>query len=496
MSSDNGGIIGVVNDPTSTTASGVWQQEEQYEAKVNDTWPQRALFTTKSLRFNDDSSDYLEKNFSSTQDSRRKFTVSAWVKRSNLTTSTNIWGSSEGSGEGYNSLKFENHKLQYLSGNTSNSGTQVNLETNRLFRDVSAWYHIVLAVDTSQGTDSNRIKLYVNGSQETSFNTSTYPSQNIDLLTSTTPQMTIGMRDLRGNNAQFWDGYMCEVVFIDNQQLDPTSFGSTNSDGVWTPIPYTGTFGTNGFNLQFENSAALGTDSSPNGNTFTVNNLTSIDQTTDYPVVNFATFNSLWIQRANNVQPAFSNGNLTATFDNSNYNEQGVSTIGVSSGKWYAEIKWDSATANTATNTGIFPVDYFGGDPFPSAYIYLADGTIRSKNSASSYGNSYTTGDIIGIALDLDNNKLYFSKNGTFQNSGDPTSGSTGTGAISITADTYYMYCSDYASSGNRQASANFGNAPYSISSGNSDGNGYGNFEYAVPSGYYSLNSKNLAEYG
>jgi len=492
MSSDNGGIIGVVNDPTSTTASGVWQQEEQYEAKVNDTWPQRPLFTTKSLRFNDGSSDSLNRTPSG-DGNKRTFTFSTWLKISTIKEhmffTCGVYSSTS-----LMQFYLNANGTLTMSQENSSGSIQSTLTTTQVFRDTSAWYHFVIAIDTTQGTDSNRVKLYVNGSQVTSFSTSTYPSQNLDFACNTSSVInTIGNRS---GGSFYFDGYMAEIILVDGSQLAPTSFGSTNSDGVWIPSIYTGTFGTNGFNLQFEDSSSLGTDSSANGNNFTVNNLTSIDQTTDYPVVNYATFNSLWIQITNNVQPAFSNGNLTATFDNAGTNEQGVSTIGVSSGKWYAEIKWDSATANTATNTGIFPVDYFGGDPFPSAYIYLADGTIRSKNSASSYGNSYTTGDIIGIALDLDNNKLYFSKNGTFQNSGDPTSGSTGTGAISITADTYYMYCSDYASSGNRQASANFGNAPYTISSGNADGNGYGNFEYAVPSGYYSLNTANLAEFG
>ena len=489
MSSDNGGIIGVVNDPTSTTASGVWQQEEQYEAKVNDTWPQRALFTTKSLRFNDGSSDYLIRTPSSASN-KDLWTVSFWIKRSTLGTSQSIYGVYADSNN-QETLAFDsNDKLYwqlYQSG-----GVVGQLTTNRLFRDTSAWYHIVVAYDSANSTAGNRMRMYINGVEETSFATDTNPSSGQDSQWNSTTAHSIG----RINTTNYVDLYMTEFVNVDGQALAPTSFGVTNSDGVWTPIPYTGTFGTNGFNLQFEDASSLGTDSSANGNNFTVNNLTSIDQSTDYPVVNFATFNSLWIEGANNVQPAFSNGNLTATFDNGGTNEQGVSTIGVSSGKWYAEIKWDSATANTATGTGIFPVDFFGGDPFPSAYLYLADGTIRSKNSASSYGNSYTTGDIIGIALDLDNNKLYFSKNGTFQNSGVPTSGSTGTGAISITADTYYMYCSDFASSGNRQASANFGSPSFAISSGNADGNGYGNFEYAVPSGYYSLNTKNLGEFG
>ena len=461
-----------------------------------------------SLRFEDGDSAYLERNFSTTQDSRRKFTFSAWVKRGNLTTSTNIWGSSEGSGEGYNSLKFENHKLQYLSGNTSNSGTQVNLETNRLFRDVSAWYHIVLAVDTSQGTDSNRIKFYVNGSQETSFNTSTYPSQDTDLLTSTTPQQTIGMRDLRGTNAQFWDGYMCEVVFIDNQQLTPTSFGEFDEDSpnIWKPKSVSGlTFGTGGYYLEFkqsgtsQNSSGLGADTSGNDQHFAVSNLTAVDQSTDTCTNNFATLNGLhkiddW---------SLAQGNLEFT-NNSTGHRMTNSNIAVFQGKWYSEVKIVAVSGTIVV--GVIDPDKFIYNTFlhnaDRGYAYKhSDGQIRFNDGIliSSYGASYTTGDIIGIAMDLDNHKLYFSKNGTFQNSGDPTSGSTGTGsAADLATGVFYTFATSTQDAGtNPVIEFNFGGTQtFTISSGNSDGNGYGNFEYSVPSGYYALNSKNLAEFG
>ena len=262
-----------------------------------------------SLRFDDGSSEYLERDFSTTQDSRRKFTFSAWVKRGALGGSLNIWGSSEGSGEGYNSLKFESDDLQFLSGNTSNSGTQVNLVTNAKFRDTSAWLHVVLAVDSTDGTESNRIKIYVNGSQITSFSTSTYPSQNTDILTSTTPQQTIGMRDLRGTNAQFFDGYMCEVVFIDNQQLTPTSFGEfdSNSPNIWKPKSVSGlTFGTGGYYLEFkqsgtsQNSSGLGADTSGNDQHFAISGLASTDQSTDT-----CTNNGCTIINASSVSKAY-----------------------------------------------------------------------------------------------------------------------------------------------------------------------------------------------
>ena len=461
-----------------------------------------------SLRFDDGDSAYLEKNFSTTQDSRRKFTFSAWVKRGNLTTSTNIWGSSEGSGEGYNSLKFENHKLQYLSGNTSNSGTQVNLETNRLFRDVSAWYHIVLAVDTSQGTDSNRIKFYVNGSQETSFNTSTYPSQDTDLLTSTTPQMTIGMRDLRGTNAQFWDGYMCEVVFIDNQQLAPDQFGEfdSNSPTIWKPKDVSGlTFGTNGFYQEYKqsgtsaNSSGLGADTSGNDHHFTVNNLTAVDQSTDTCTLNMTTANPLHFNATIPSAGTLSDGNLTFT------SSQGASsypafysTMAVSQGKWYAEFKVTTAQSGMiGIGDGIPSGGFLGGSAYD--YALFHSGELYNNGLGESTGyNSYSDNDIIGVALDLDNNKVYFHKDNTYMASGNPAGNSGGksiTASASTTAGVYHFAYGD-AGGTTSTISANFGSPAYAISSGNTDGNGYGNFEYAVPSGYYALNSKNLAEFG
>tara|TARA_R100001082_G_scaffold84405_1_gene51055 strand:- start:1075 stop:2562 length:1488 start_codon:yes stop_codon:yes gene_type:complete len=495
MSRRNGGIIGPTNTPVGGlfkgVAGGVWRMNDVLTFVSNNQWPSGPQSIDNSCRFDDGSSDYLTKTFSSAGN-RKTWTWSGWVKRCTLGAQQDLLSVSSGSSA---------YHLWYLDANdgvTHNyNGTYVSSAAK--FRDTSAWYHFVCAVDTTQSTAADRVKMYVNGSQITSFDVAGYPSQDADLSINNSVRHDISNGGAHFSNNFYFDGYMAEVVFIDGQALDPTSFGETDSTtGIWKPKKI-GSFtsaGDNSFYFDFKDSSNVGNDASGLNNDFTVNNLTSIDQSTDTCVVNYATFNSLWIERANNVQPAFSNGNLTATFDNGSTNEQGVSNIAVSTGKWYCEIKWDSATANTATSTGIFPVDYFDGDPFSSGYIYLADGTIRSKNSASSYGNSYTTGDIIGIALDLDNNKLYFSKNGTFQNSGVPTSGSTGTGAISITADTYYLYCSDYASSGNRQASANFGNPPFSISSGNSDANGFGNFEYSVPSGYYALNTTNLNTYG
>jgi len=474
----NGGIIGPVNIPTSTTATGVWQQDEQYEAKVTDTWPQRALFTTKSARFNRASSDYLIRTPNS--GNYKTSTFSTWIKRSNISgVEEHLIGFYTSGTQQFN-IKFKSDDTIRVT--EYNSAYNIQLDTNRLFRDPSAWYHIVVAVDTTQGTASNRAKLYINGVQETSFSTATYPSQNTDLkINGNTSSNFLGAYSSGGDH---FSGYMAEVIWVDGQALAPTSFGSTNSDGVWIPAIYTGTFGTNGFNLQFQNAAALGTDSSPNGNTFTVNNLTSIDQSTDYPVVNYATWNPLF--RKGTTTPAFAEGNLQSTFDDGGANEFALTTFGASSGKWYTEVKWVSATGTGATSTGILDMGYSGtADPnnaVTNTFAYFGSGQKNVSGTASSYGASYTSGDIISIALNCDDNQVTFYKNGASQ------------GVISIIAGvTYGFMTSDY---NNKVCQLNTGNPPYSISSGNADGNGYGNFEYAVPSGYYALNTANLAEFG
>ena len=474
----NGGIIGTVNTPTSTTATGVWHQQEQYEAKVTDTWPQRALFTTKSLRFNDGSSDHLSRTPSSAGN-RKTWTWSGWIKRgSNFAAQQTLFGTSSGASA---------YHLWYISGNdtlTHNyNGTYV--ETNAKFRDPSAWYHFICAVDTTQGTASNRVRIYVNGSEVTSFSTANYPSQDTDMTLNNNVQTDIA--NSGAHYTHYFDGYMAEVVFIDGQQLDPTSFGVANSDGVWTPIPYSGTFGTNGFNLQFENAAALGTDSSPNGNTFTVNNLTSIDQSIDYPVVNFATLNPL----ANLTgSPTFSEGNLKVDGDNSaNHNWQ--TTFVVSSGKWYWELKDLTSSPDGSLlfyDQSIISASHPGYGFVLNTRKKVIDGTPTGSAIGSSAQN-----DIWSMALDLDNGKMFIARNGTYLESGDPANGTnpfiqTSDGLPSEGVFGGHVY--------NGSMQLNFGSPPYTISSGNTDGNGYGNFEYSVPSGYYALNTTNLAEFG
>jgi len=450
---------------------------------------------TNSLRFNSGSSDYLNRTPASAGN-RRTFTYSAWIKRSNVSSQQSIIavGSVSLNNVGFSTDGYFTY-WEYVPNDSTNVAY---FQTNRLFRDVSAWYHIVVSVDTTQATSSNRVKIYINGLQETSFSTATYPSQNQDLNFNNTLTHQIGRYPYTGT--AFFNGYMSEIYLIDGQALEPTSFGETDFDtGIWKPKAYTGTYGTNGFYLQFKNSASLGTDSSGNGNTFTVNNLTSIDQTTDTPTNNFCTMNPL-----DNYYFAgtFTEGNLKVVSNGTSYSYCS-SNFAVSQGKWYIEAKYDATGSGDYTRFGIghkvaTSNSDNAGDETGEA-IYRPTGGIKVNGTdTSSWGASWTVGDIIGIALDLDNNKLYFSKNGTFQASGNPA---TNTNGISITAPSslstgvYFFGFSDNDGGASSTWSYNFGNPPYSANS-YTDGAGYGNFSYSVPSGYYALNTKNLATFG
>ena len=441
-----------------------------------------------SLRFEDASNDYLSRSVSSSGN-RRTWTWSGWVKRSNT---TQQYQNMMAMGSNNIRINFSNQNIWVYDYN--GSGFDFYLVTNRLFRDISAWYHIVVAVDTTQGTDSNRVKLYVNGVQETSFSTETYPSQNHDTEANTSSQNNVIGTDAGslGNNS--FHGYMCEVVLIDGQALDPTSFGEFDSDsGIWKPINVSGlTFGTNGFYLEFKgsgtsaNSSGLGADTSGNTHHFTVNNLTSVDQTTDTCTNNFCTWNAI---AAPYSAPTLSEGNTKVTNNTSQW-QGAIGTFGLSQGKWYWEARFDTTTYTY--NHGVIDESVNFSDQNPmnangyTGFYNYDGGEIRYNGgtTSSNYG-TFGTNDIIGIALNMDDKQISFYKNGNaiVSNFGLSTTGQT----LVFPSTTYYSggYCS-----------YNFGNASYTISSGNSDADGFGNFEYSVPSGYFALCTKNLAEYG
>ena len=436
-----------------------------------------------SLRFNSGSSDHLNRSTSS--GNRLKWTWSAWIKKTKNGADEDLFSGYDDSSN-YTQIQIgDTGRFNYI--NKTGGSQNGKIETNRVFRDNSAWYHFVIVWDSGNATAGNRMRIYVNGVEETSFATDTQPSEN-QVSTMNTASKANYIGSLQGT-ATFFNGYMAEVVLVDGQALTPTSFGEFDEDsGIWKPINVSGlTFGTNGFYLDFEDSSALGNDAAGSNN-FTVNNLTALDESTDTCTNNFATGNPL----QTNDLPTFSEGNLAFT-SSSNHYKSGVSTIGVSSGKWFMESKFVSGTTHingvideadlnaqslTGSTAGVGfttnSVGYLSG----SGNRFIADGS-------ASYGASYTTGDIIGIALDLDSGTktVTFYKNGASQGAINLPTGGTGT---------FFFAPGIY----NGVSNANFGSPSFAISSGNTDGDGYGNFEYAVPSGYFSLCTKNLAEYG
>ena len=454
-----------------------------------------------SCRFNSGSSDYLTRTPSSATN-QDLWSLSFWIKRSNLGSYQSIYGVYANS-TNQETLAFDDSDRLYWQLYQS-SAVKGQLTTNRVFRDVSAFYNILIVYDSANGTAGNRMRMYINGVEETSFATDTNPSSGQDSQWNSTTAHTIG----RINTTNYINGYISELVAVDGTALSPTDVGEFDEDsGIWKPKSVSGlTFGTNGFYLDFENSGALGADLSGNSNNFTVNNLTAIDQSTDTCTNNFATWNSLdqyyfWGAAASTN---ITNGNTIVQSGNSQY-AYIPTTIGVNSGKYYWEIKPSARTGGTGdllvgvTSTQSVSTGQTLGY-HPNDVAYRENGKKKINNSDTDYGNSYTLNDIIGVAMDLDNNKLYFSKNGTWQNSGNPESGATGTGAISLTASAstglgnYFASVAYVSGSYNATFQANFGSPAFAISSGNADGNGYGNFEYAVPSGYLSLNTKNLSE--
>jgi hypothetical protein len=425
----------------------------------------KKFITLYSLRFNSGSTDYLNKTFSTKPTT---WTMSVWVKRANLGGVQAI-AATRNVSINASSLSFTAaNQLQYIKESVS------AFTTTALFRDPSAWYHIVLS-----STLSGTINLYVNNVLVDSASAST----NAYLFTNASGYTNaIGRRGDSDDSP--YNGYMSQFYFIDGQQLTPSSFAETDpsvpSSGIWVPKTYTGSYGTEGFFLEFENSASLGTDSSGNGNNWTLNNLTSIDQTTDAPNNNFATWNFLYP----GGNQTFTEGNLqiaTGTTGGS------IGTIAVNTGKWYWEIKIISATA-LARIAGVFQLLGTNTNLFSQGTVYYKlNGNKDINNVDSAYGASLTTDDIVGVAIDVDARSVTFYKNGVSQ------------GAIDLSS--VYNVGDDItpsmiqSSSTNQTVAANFGNPPFAIVSGNSDANGFGNFEYAVPSGYYALCTKNLSEY-
>jgi len=450
-----------------------------------------------SLRFNGGSSDYLNRTNVASPTNQFKWTFSFWLKISDISDSQGSGNQmlfsdfTDASNRG--TIFLESDDTLVISDRISNSFT-FKYQTTRKFRDVSAWYHIVVNHDRTLSSPAT--KVFVNGVQETSFGTSTNPSQNGTSFFNKGSQGSLIGKYGGGN--EFYNGYICEAVWIDGSVLDADQFGEFDEDSptVWKPKDVSGlTFGNNGFYLDFENSGALGTDVSGNSNNFTVNNLTSIDQTTDTCTNNFATFNPL-----GKANLTYAEGNTKITNSSGAHNGS-LSTLAVNKGKWYYEVKFIDGS-QTRSMAGICKVtdnldNEYVGDTANSYGYFRSNGNKFNNSVSSSYGSTPSNNSIISVAFDADNGTLWFGLNGTWQNSATKSeieAGTTTNSAFSsITMDDFFAFA---CSGEDATCQANFGSPSYAISSGNTDGNGYGNFEYEVPSGYYSLNTKNLAEFG
>ena len=451
-----------------------------------------------SLRFNPASNDRLTRTPASAGN-RNKWTWSGWAKRGTDDEDLVLFGL-------YQNSSYETHLKFALGGEIRflekyNGSANGKINTLAKFRDLVNWYHIVVVWDKDNSTSADKLIMYVNGLRITDFDGSAMPS-NASNWNSDGLLHEIGAL----NGSSDMNGYICEVCFIDGQALAPTDFGEYDEDSptIWKPKDVSGlTFGSNGFFLEFKqsgtgtNSSGMGADTSGNNHHFAVDNLTSVDQSIDTCTNNFATWNPL---NRNTSMGSFHHGNLEYEVD-ATFFRTAFATFGATQGKWYFECK---RVIGTSFSIGIISLDYKSRTPNVS-YIggagdatnnigYLKDGNTAIGGSETSGYASYGNGDTVMVAMDIDNGAVYFGVNGTWGNSGNPESGASKTGARSFTpsGEEWTFAVSVYDS----HWEANFGSPMYAISSGNSDGDGFGNFEYAVPSGYYSLNTKNLAEYG
>jgi hypothetical protein len=437
-------------------------------------------------------STYISRTLAS--NGQKKGTISVWFKVAGLGTERAIVTSYYDATYHASILLSSNDQIDVFD---YRSGYVSRLLTNRLFRDVGAWYHLVYEFDSTNGVADDRNKLWINGVQETSFSSRTNYGSSASTSWDTDYSFRIGAR----NSDQYWNGEMSHFYFIQGYNYPASTFGSTDAtSGIWTittgaSVDYDGTGGNSCF-LKMEDRTNLDLDSGDNSLTMTTTG--DLTATYDNPSNNFAVLNSLI-----NTNNTFSDGNVSLTATDSSWNS-GCSTLCAGTGKWYAEMKW---VATGGTNFGIadardihlFGYGEMGYQPTgalgDSVGWYGAASDVKKNGSAYYSADTYSAGDIISVALDCDNGAVYFRKNGgSWQDSGDPTSGASRTGAVEITAgETYFFGATTWTSGCN--VDVNFGNGYFGtsvVSSAVADGNGKGAFEYAPPTGYLALCTANL----
>jgi len=430
-------------------------------------------------------STYLTRTPSSATN-RKTFTLSGWFKRGSVSDSGILFEARIDNNNRFD-VRFDGVKLMAYA-NISSSEV-LYLVTSAVLRDPSAWYHIVVTIDTTQSTQSDRAKVYLNGSQVTSFST------NTNSLTSSqdTPVNTNNVHSIGANTTGggAYDGYMSHVHFIDGTAYAASTFGSTATNGQWVPNETPSvTYGTNGYFLKFTNASDLGEDSSGNNNDFTKSG--SGDKTNDNPKNVFATLNPLYKQGS----PTFSEGNTKVVLPAGDGTQGAAANFAPPVGKWYWEIKQGSSTnSSIMVREASDREDYISYYEGSYAGYELTDGDQNiTGNTTSDYGAAYASGDIIMVALDMDNDRVYFGKNGSWNDGSGNADEANLSDYVPLNGVTNGVPA---VSNANGSATAtfqfNFGNPAFTISSGNADGNGKGTFEYAPPTNYLALCTDNLS---
>jgi len=451
-----------------------------------------------SCRFNDGDSAYMHKTPGSSGN-RRKFTFSCWIKKGDIAPGDDTClfsGDNSGDDSRPDDIRIRDTGKLYVSFRNTNDGI---VSTKRVLRDPSAWMNIVVAVDTEQSTAENRVKIYINGVQESNLEgdgsgSPTYPSEDHDCTGfGRDTKITVGARS-KDSPDKFFDGYMAEVCYIDGSQLAANSFGEFDEDSptIWKPKDVSGlTFGTNGFYLDFEDSSNLGNDAN-GGTDLTEVNLAATDQSTDTCTNNFCTLNPLIPSSGY----TFSEGNCKFVTGSGDTTGAGVGTFGLTAGKWYWEVKigesgedWRNHTHGIISELTTELYQNVGGlqnDTGVTQWMNNDGGEVVVDGTATTadYGE-LAIDDILGIAFNADDSQITFLKNG---------SALVSNYTISTTRGTIFPFIKTGI---NTVSEVNWGGcSAFTVSSAASDANGYGNFEHAPPSGYLALCSKNLGSDG
>ena len=420
--------------------------------------------------------------------STTKWTTSFWVKRGTLGSAQELvanWSSGT-----------DNTTVRFLSGDTldivdyQSSSVVMKRVTNRVFRDTSAWYHIVVNIDTDEATANDRTKLYINGVQETSFSTTTNYSLGQAHKWNTTYVHNVGQN---GGGSGYFNGSISHLHMIDGTVYDATAFGEYDANGVWKiKTSPSVTYGTNGFFILKDGNSV--TDQSGNSNNFTVGGGT-LTNTEDSPSNVFATANPL---DYSGIAPTLGNGNLSITSAELS-DKPFRTTIAVSKGKWYMEYKCETSGSDNYNHFGLWSAENsltsnYVGYQLYSWGIFTENGNKRNNQSYDSYGSAIVQNDIVMIALDKDNGKIWWGKNGTWFNSGNPASGTNE--AFSnintvVGSDGFVSFCF----LPQQKFSLNFGNGYFgttAVASAGTNASGNGIFEYDVPTGFTALSTKGL----